>query len=93
VVGFWRQVADVRRPDGSTYEVAGIGGSWFGYAGDMQWAWQRDWFDLGNAAALFVEMMQAGVLSDGMVARMSRPLGSQPGHYPLRETPAPLWPV
>lgn len=93
VVGFWRQVADVRRPDGSTYEVAGIGGSWFGYAGDMQWAWQRDWFDLGNAAALFVEMMQADVLSDGMVARMGRALGSQPGHYPLRETPAPLWPV
>lgn len=92
VVGFWRQVADARRPDGSTYEIAGIGGSWFRYGGNMEWAWQRDWFDLGNAGALFIEMMQADVLSEGMTARMHRALGSQPGHYPVRDTPAPLWP-
>ena len=38
------------RADGTEYEVHGIGGSWFRYAGDSQWSWQRDWFDFGNAA-------------------------------------------
>ena len=46
-----------RGPTARRYEVAGIGGSWFRYAGDFQWRWQRDWFDFGNAAALFMEMM------------------------------------
>ena len=32
VIGFWKQVADVTRPDGGPYEVAGFGCSWFGYA-------------------------------------------------------------
>jgi hypothetical protein len=94
VVGLWRQVADVKRPDGSPYEVAGIGGSWFGYAGSFQWKWQRDFFDFGNAVALFVEMMKAGVLSEGMTRRLQRNTSGEPlpGHYKLGEAPAPLWP-
>jgi len=94
-VGFWRQIADATRPDGSHYEVAGIGGSWFRYAGNMQWSWQRDWFDFGNAAALFMEMMTDGTLSAGMTARMERSLkpGQLPGHYPLAQTPVGLWDV
>ena len=93
VVGFWRQVADATRPDGSHYEVPGIGGSWFRYGGDLQWSWQRDWFDYGNAAALFMEMMADGTLSDGMTARMERSLrpGQLPGHYPIPESPVGLW--
>ena len=59
VIGLWKQVADAKRPDGSAYEVAGLGGSWFRYAGNWQWSWQRDFFDFGNATALFVEMMRA----------------------------------
>ncbi len=51
VIGFWRQIADATRADGSRYEIAGIGGIWFRYGGDFQWRWQRDWFDFGNAAA------------------------------------------
>ncbi|WP_237108324.1 hypothetical protein [Nonomuraea sp. MG754425] len=35
VAGFWQQVAAARRPDGSPYEVAGIGGSWFRYGGRL----------------------------------------------------------
>ena len=35
VVGFWRQLATATRPDGSRYEVQGIGGSWFRYGGDQ----------------------------------------------------------
>jgi hypothetical protein len=93
VVGFWRQVATVARADGRPYEVAGIGGSWFGYAGNFQWAWQRDWFDYGNAGACFLEMMSDGTLSPGMTARMHRGVGGDnPGHYPLGTAPAPAWP-
>ena len=90
VIGLWRQVADATRPDGSHYEVAGIGGSWFKYAGDGLWAWQRDWFDMGNAAAVFFEMRTADVLSDGMKERLS---GKQmPGHYRAGTAPDTLWP-
>lgn len=93
VVGFWKQIADARRPDGRPYEVAGIGGSWFRYAGDFQWSWQRDWFDLGNVTALFVEMMKAGALSDGMRHRLDRAAAGTPipGYHPRPETPVPLW--
>ncbi|HEY4377040.1 MAG TPA: nuclear transport factor 2 family protein [Acidimicrobiales bacterium] len=91
-VGFWRQIADAQRADGSHYEVAGIGGSWFRYGGNGQWSWQRDWFDYGNAAALFVEMMTDGTLSEGMTARMHRALGGDlPGHYVLGQAPVGLW--
>ena len=93
VVGFWKQMATARRSDGTRYEVAGIGGSWFGYAGNFQWAWQRDWFDYGNAAAVFLEMIGDGTLSQGMTARMERSLapGQLPGHYLLADTPVGLW--
>jgi hypothetical protein len=94
VVGFWRQIADATRADGSHYEVAGIGGSWFRYGGNMQWSWQRDWFDYGNAAAAFLEMIKDGTLSEGMTERMNRSIGGgQPGHYPLGQAPAPIWPT
>ncbi len=93
VIGFWRQIADATRADGSHYEVAGIGGSWFRYGGNFQWAWQRDWFDYGNAAAVFLEMIGDGTLSEGMTARMERSLqpGQLPGHYLLADTPVGLW--
>ena len=82
VIGFWRQVADATREDGSTYEVNGI----------FQWSWQRDWFDFGNAAALFIEMMEANKLSDGMVARMNRSMrGPLPGYYPAGTAPVGIW--
>src|SRR5687767_12062097 len=43
VIGLWRQIADATRADGTRYEIAGLGGSWFRYAGNFQWSWQRDW--------------------------------------------------
>lgn len=92
VVGFWKQVADAKRADGSTYEVEGIGGSWFKYAGNWQWSWQRDWFDFGNAAAVFIEMIKDGTLSEGMQARMERSAQKDlPGHYRIGEAPQQLW--
>jgi len=93
VLGLWKQVADARRPDGSAYEIAGLGGSWFRYGGDFKWSWQRDFFDVGNAAALFIEMMKAGTLSEGMTRRMHRMTSGEPlpGHYALGAAPAGLW--
>ncbi len=92
VVGFWRQVADATRADGTRYEIPGIGGSWFKYGGNFQWSWQRDWFDFGNAASIFMEMMSHDQLSDAMVARMHRSMsGPLPGYYPSFQAPVNLW--
>ena len=93
VIGLWKQVADGTKEDGTPYEVAGLGGSWFRYAGNWQWSWQRDFFDVGNATALFIEMIKAGKLSDGMRHRMEVAASGNllPGHYPLGTAPADLW--
>ena len=95
VIGFWRQIADATRADGTHYEVQGIGGSWFRYAGNWQWSWQRDWFDFGNAAACFMEMITDGTLSEGMTARMERSMraGELPGHYRVADCPVGLWEI
>ena len=72
--------------------MGGIGGSWFRYAGNFCWDWQRDFFDFGNAGALFMEMMGAGQLSDGMTARMERSMkGPLPGYYPAFGAPVGIW--
>jgi hypothetical protein len=93
VIGFWKQIADTRRADGTAYEVGGIGGSWFRYGGDWQWSWQRDFFDFGNATALFVEMMGNDALSPGMQRRVERSISSEPlpGHFPIGKAPVDLW--
>ena len=82
VVAFWRQVAPVTRPDGRPYEIRGVGGSWFRYAGGYRWSWQRDFFDVGNATALFLELIQAGKLSPAMQRRIERVMAGElmPGH-------------
>lgn len=77
VLGLWKQVADATRADGSHYEVAGLGGSWFRYGGNYRWAWQRDFFDVGNATATFLEMMSAGALTPGMQQRLERAAGGE----------------
>lgn len=92
VIGLWKQVADAQKPDGSNYEIAGLGGSWFRYGGNFQWSWQRDFFDVGNATALFIEMIQSEVLSEGMKRRVERASsGPLPGHYRPGESPVGLW--
>lgn len=93
VIGLWKQIADRKRADGTPYEVAGIGGSWFRYGGDYRWSWQRDFFDFGNVATLMLEMYQAGALSDGMKKRLDAAASGerQPGHYKRGRSPVPLW--
>lgn len=86
VVCFWRQVAPWKRPDGSSYEVAGCGGSWFRYGGDFKWEWQRDFFDLGNVFALLAELAADGHLAPEVAAKIHRIAKGQSlaGHRPLR---------
>jgi hypothetical protein len=93
ILGLWKQVADVTRPDGTPYEIAGLGGSWFRYGGDYRWSWQRDFFDVGNATATYLEMITAGVLTPGMTERIERATSGQrqPGHYRVGEAPVGLW--
>ncbi len=84
VVVFWRQVAPVEDPDGEPYEIAGTGGSWFHYAGNWQWDWQRDFFDHMNAGTVFLKMAADGVLSEGMQRRMEKG-ADMPGWVRLSE--------
>lgn len=72
VIGIWRQIAPQQDPDGNAYEIAGTGGSWFRYGGNNQWSWQRDFFDHGNAGAVFGAMMQADQMSEVMVERIKQ---------------------
>ncbi|WP_127781891.1 nuclear transport factor 2 family protein [Rhodococcus sp. X156] len=92
VIGLWKQTADRTRQDGTPYEVHGIGGSWFRYGGNFQWSWQRDFFDFGNVSHLFLEMITANALSDGMNERIARSgKGRLPGWYRVGQAPVPLW--
>ena len=70
VLGLWRQIAPAEDPEGSPYEIAGTGGSWFRYAGDFRWSWQRDFFDHTNAGVVFGAMMKNDQLSPKMIERM-----------------------
>ena len=84
VIGIWRQVAPVKDAHGKPYEIAGTGGSWFRYAGDFKWCWQRDFFDVGNAATIFMQMAQDGQLPEPMHQRMKKG-AAMPGWVRLEE--------
>ncbi|CBL44694.1 Conserved hypothetical protein [gamma proteobacterium HdN1] len=92
VIGFWKQRAPAKRADGTVYEVAGIGGSWFEYGGNFQWRWQRDFFDLGNTKALFFEMAGDGALSPTVKKKIQTHAHNKllPGHRYLRPEPDTL---
>jgi hypothetical protein len=89
VIGIWRQVAPVKRDDGSEYEVAGLGGSWFRYAGGYQWSWQKDFFDLGNVKAMFMELAADDKLDAPVKERLSKLAKGQKlaGVYPIHAEP------
>jgi hypothetical protein len=91
IVGFWKQVAtDV---DGTEQEVYGIGGSWFRLNSDIKIEWQRDFFDFGHVSALYMDLIKAGKLSEGMQTRIERGMSGAkvPGYYPLGKSPSPIW--
>jgi hypothetical protein len=103
-LGFWKQRSGIAIDDGDPsqgeFEIAGIGGSWFGVErqgpgpdeGRLKFAWQRDWFDLGAAATTFLAIASAGKASQGLLDRMSLNGIEQPGHYRLADLPSTVWP-
>ncbi|TXI39640.1 MAG: nuclear transport factor 2 family protein [Mycobacterium sp.] len=97
IVGFWKQVAaDPDDPAGNSYEIYGIGGSWFRLTdrnGTALIEWQRDFFDFGHVQKLYLELMKDGKLSAGMQARIERSLAGEklPGYYPIGQAPVPIW--
>lgn len=81
VLGLWRQIAPDEDSEGKRYEIAGTGGSWFRYAGNYTWSWQRDFFDHMNAGHVFLQMAQRKQLKPAMIERMEK--GSKmPGWVP-----------
>ena len=70
ILGVWRQIGPDKDPEGRNYEIAGTGGSWFRYAGNFQWSWQRDFFDHINAGSVFGAMMKNNQLKPKMIERM-----------------------
>ena len=91
IVGFWKQI--VNKTDGSQDEIYGIGGSWFRLNDDALIEWQRDFFDFGHVAKMFVNLIESGDLSDGMQNRIARSVAGEklPGYYPLGQAPVPIW--
>ena len=91
IVGFWKQVAT--DADGTAQEVYGIGGSWFRLAAGGMIEWQRDFFDFGHVSALYMDLIKAGKLSEGMQKRIERGIAGEkvPGYFPLGKAPVPLW--
>jgi len=80
-IGIWRQLAPVQNAKGEPFEIAGTGGSWFRYAGDFKWSWQRDFFDHINAGSTFGAMAKENKLTPEMLERMKK--GSKmPGWTP-----------
>lgn len=92
VIGMWRQVSPFEREDGTPYEIAGVGGSWFRYGGDFKWNWQRDFFDLGNAKAIFFELAGADKLNPVVRQKIHKQARGEllPGHEHLRPEPSKL---
>jgi hypothetical protein len=96
VLGFWKQRSGIADDAGREYEILGIGGSWFGVErqddGELKFAWQRDWFDLGSTATTFLEIAGSGKAPQGLLDRMHVNGKEQPGHYTYDALPSTLWP-
>ena len=91
IVGFWKHLScDV---DGNEELIHGIGGSWFRYAGNGKFDWQRDFFDFGHIAARYKKPIKAAELSDAMLKRLAHAVSGEKPQcwYPIGQTPVPLW--
>lgn len=101
IVGFWKQRSGIiDDATGQEFEILGIGGSWFGVerqtdgpdAGQLKFAWQRDWFDMPSTAHTFLSIIQAGKAPETLLKRMSVTGLGVPGHYKHEDLPSPVWP-
>jgi hypothetical protein len=91
IVGFWKQI--VNKTDGTRDEIYGIGGSWFRLDANLKIEWQRDFFDFGHVAKMYMNLMKSGELSAGMQKRIERSMAGEklPGYHPLGQAPVPIW--
>jgi len=101
IVGFWKQRSGIiDDATGQEFEIRGIGGSWFGVerqtegpdAGQLKFAWQRDWFDMPSTADTFLNIIKAGKAPETLLRRMSVTGLDVPGHYTYADLPSTLWP-
>jgi hypothetical protein len=92
VVGFWRQIAPFKRPDGTHYEVPGLCGSWFRYGGDYKWSHQQDFFDLSCVVATLRDLAAAGLLPEPIKQKMQMLVRGKrmPGHATRPGQPSKL---
>ncbi len=101
IVGFWKQRSGIIDDEtGREHEILGIGGSWFGVErqtsgadeGQLKIAWQRDWFDMPSTAHTFMRILESGKAPESLLDRMKVTGHDVPGHYHLKDIPAPVWP-
>lgn len=101
VVGFWKQRSGIiNDATGKEYEILGIGGSWFGVerqtsgddAGQLKFAWQRDWFDMPSTAETMMAILESGKAPQALLDRMKVSGLDVPGHYRYADLPSTLWP-
>jgi hypothetical protein len=96
-VGFYKYFSGKTREDGSIYEARGIHGSWFHYAGNFKWDWQRDFLDYGNLRELFGEMIEDGAMGPKLLSRLTKLQELKEegelviGHYKKNQGPHKLW--
>lgn len=95
VVAFWRETTTFTDPDGRPYETPGIGCSWFQYAGNRQWAWHRDVYDVAVAGSVLIRVLQDGRATRALAQRMQTAAeGDLPGHVSSPDAGGtPMWPV
>ena len=101
VIGLWKQRSGILDDaTGREYEVAGLGGSWFGLkrvtegadAGQVKIDWQRDWFDFGSMSHTMMAILSSGKAPDTLKERVKVFGHSDPGHYHAIYLPSAGWP-
>jgi hypothetical protein len=97
IIGLWKQRAGITDDStGKEFEVPGLGGSWFGVErqadGELEFSWQRDWFDFGAMAHTMGRVMQSGKAPDTLKERLKVFGLEVPGHYRPEDLPSTVWP-
>ena len=86
ILGLWKQVADATKADGTQLRDRRARGQLVPLrAGTSSGRWQRDFFDVGNAGAVFMDMIGDGTLLPGHAAAHG---ARHVGRAPARPLPA-----
>eukprot|EP00521_Asterionellopsis_glacialis_P011325 CAMPEP_0195296054 /NCGR_PEP_ID=MMETSP0707-20130614/18704_1 /TAXON_ID=33640 /ORGANISM="Asterionellopsis glacialis, Strain CCMP134" /LENGTH=199 /DNA_ID=CAMNT_0040357445 /DNA_START=123 /DNA_END=722 /DNA_ORIENTATION=+ len=90
VIGFYHQIYNDAREDGASFVLDGVSGSWFEYAGNYKWKWERDFFDVGNISSVIFDMAGAGILDPTVRKKIQMQARGNllPGVMRLRQEPS-----